>query len=148
MLDKRVADIYRELCGNGNLELLKVLYFHKDETIRVTPTYLDNHAIKAAIKYNHLHIIKYILSSEELSEYGYADAHTNNDYPFIFATIGKKREIIEYLLLDYQINLTPKIQELINEYDWVKEILEKRNLKEKLFTELEKSKSQKTKEKI
>lgn len=134
MIDKEIAEIYRELCQDGQLDLLKVLYFHKDESIRVTPTYLDNHAIKAAIKYNHLHLVKYILSSEELNEY--ADIHTSNDFPFIFATIGQRREIIEYLLLDYKINITPKIQEMIDNYMWVKEILDKKQLKEKLLIDL------------
>lgn len=145
MIDKEIAEIYRELCQDGQLDLLKTLYFHKDESIRVSPAYLDNHAIKAAIKYHHLHIVKYILSSEELTEH--ADIHTNNDFPFIFATIGKRQDIIEYLLLDYKINITPKIQEMIDGYSWVKEILEKRDLKEKLLIEL-KNNNEIKKEKI
>ena len=61
----------------------------------------------------HLEVVKYLLTSAELTEH--ADIHALNDLGFIWACLDGRLEVIKYLIIDMNIEKTIHIEKYLNE---------------------------------
>ena len=61
----------------------------------------------------HLDVVKYLLTSPELTEH--ADIHARSDLGFIWACIHRHLEVIKYLIIDMNIEKTTQIEKYLNE---------------------------------
>lgn len=89
-----------------------------------------------------LDMLKYIIEEENLN------LHLDNDYLFIFASKNKAYHIIEYLVLEKNIDINASIANDIedNNDKIINQIIEKRNLLNKMKNKLEKERGNRKKE--
>lgn len=95
--------------------------YFTDSHITKNPIYSDiqynlNHALYIACNNYKFHIIKYVLTSPEISLH--ADIHYNNDCVIHAATSNGGYHIVEYLLT------SPELKEHINIYNSINEVFE------------------------
>jgi hypothetical protein len=99
--------------------------------------------------------VKCLLENTEFSKY--IDVHYNDDHAFALTLDNSKREVLSYLIQEYQIEKTEKIKEYLEEYskdsnlDIIGEAInmfELRELNEQLNSELSKNNSNAKKAKL
>ena len=66
-----------------------------------------------ACRDGHLEVVKYLLTSAELTEH--ADIHYQDDLGFIWACLNRRLEVIKYLIIDMNIEKTNYIEKYLNE---------------------------------
>ena len=66
-----------------------------------------------ACEQGRLEVVKYLLTSPELTEH--ADIHARNDEGFIWACRSGHLEVIKYLIIDMNIDKTIQIEKYLNE---------------------------------
>lgn len=69
-----------------------------------------------ASREGHLEVVKYLLTSKELIEAGhtFADVHVHKDEVFKWAHEENHEDLIRWLIMEYGIEKTPRIEEIIN----------------------------------
>ena len=84
----------------------------KEKYKKLNQEELNKQFINACVQ-GQLEIIKYLLTSPELTEH--ADIHSRNDLGFIWACRCGHLEVIKYLIIDMNIDKTIQIEKYLNE---------------------------------
>ena len=71
-------------------------------------------------KNDDLDIVKYLLTSPELTEH--ADIHARSDEGFMWACYESRLEVIKYLIIDMSIDKTTYIEKYLNENKYNKNV--------------------------
>ena len=133
-LDQGWADIhsgdelgFRMACEKGHLEVVKYL-LTSPELIEAGHTFANLHAVNEAgfrwaCAYGHLEIVKYLLTSHQLKEAGHTldNLHADREEGFRWACENKRWDVVRWLVMDYEIEKTPAIDKIIEDYPQAQE---------------------------
>lgn len=94
--------------------------------------------IKQYVLSNNLEMLKYIIEEEKL------DVHLENDYLFLFAAKQQHYNMLEYLILEKDLDKNDNIKQFLHEKSdlQIEEIFYKKELNKKLMNKLKKHTSQ------
>jgi hypothetical protein len=108
-----IPEMFNLACKNNQLKLIE--YFLTDRNAQV---FHDVHlksskGIVLASQRGYLDIVKFLVSSNKIKKH--SDIHADNDILFITAYSAKRENIIEYLILDHNLEKTKAIEAKIAE---------------------------------
>lgn len=155
-------------CERNHLKVVKYLLTSPDLNEHSNIHGQTDGALKTAILYNNFEIAQYLITSEDLKEKAnpnlalievcysedleglkfltskeinqYIDIHYDNDAPFKGLIHYEYTHLIKYLIMDYGIEITPRIKQLAkNTGGEIKKLIESKELHETLNTELKMS---------
>ena len=125
-----ILQCYFKACDKGYLSIIQYVLgldkIHEDKNYK---KYCDI-AFRVACHHSYLDIVRYVLTSPDLKEY--ANIHTKNDSVIINAINNKNEKIVNFLIFEMNIGLTPNIQEVIEENPHIMKLFEVRGLNNKL----------------
>lgn len=128
----------RQACHYGHLEVVKFLL---NDCALINDCIYDaiDQALINACFQNHIEVVKYLLTSPDLKKH--ADIYAEECKAFVTTYLEDRKEIIEYLIFDYDITLNETIENLIQSEPKIKKMFEVRQLNKKMNNFL-KNKSQ------
>lgn len=124
-------------CFHNNLEVLKFLVSIRDINIHTE----NDYPIRIACDKGYLELIEFLLTSQELKEH--SDIHALEDYALKIASGMKRNDVIDYLIFNYQIEMTKSIQQYIKAekelfgHSMLEPLFNRRELNKNLKKELE-----------
>ncbi len=105
-----VNQYFSEMCSKGNLKKIKEFMSSEEKGVKVDQDGM-NQALIHAFMFNKLKVIKYLLTSEDLTIK--SNVHHKNDILFRLAYDDNNKEILDYLIDELKIEQTTRIKEEI-----------------------------------
>jgi hypothetical protein len=117
-------------CMKGDLK--QAQWFLTEQNVNIQCE--SNLGIKRACAFNHVPLVKYLLTSPELKKH--SNIHDDDDHAFKLAYKDKHFQVLEYLIFDYKIKKTNAIKELLKDNQELSNMFSKRELNEQLHNNL------------
>lgn len=120
-------------CQNGHLDVVKFLTT-SPELKAAGHTFVDIHiendyALQLACSKGQLDVVKFLTTAPELLEAGHSfvDIHSNDDRGFLLACVHEYRPLLDWLIFDLKIELTPSILSILKTYPEFEVLFQSRN---------------------
>ena len=111
MSQEKLDIVFLEACEDNDLEIVQYLLSAPELKIHANiHTKEDSGFIGACINGN-INLVKYLLSYPDLREH--ADINAQNDEAFFMACIYKQIEVLEYLIIDKNIAVSDRLDNLL-----------------------------------
>ena len=122
--------ILRCASSGNNLEMIKYCLTSSDFKENANIHAYEDQAIRIACEKNNKETISYLLTSPELKEH--ANIHACQEQVFELLIMRNNKELIEFLILEMNITLTQKINEMLIDHHEIKKLFTIRENKKKL----------------
>ncbi len=135
-----LKQLFFEACSKNNIDIVKILLETKQFKINVSCE--EDLALRCACTYGSINILKYLLTPN--NSFDMPNIHSKNDSAFKNAARMSQYEVLEYLILEKNINQTEEITKYLtkNPNKIIDNLFKVRELEKQLsfdFTEHHKS---------
>lgn len=133
-------EVFLKSCLYGNLNIVKYFLEKKSFIKNFNINSYDGEAIINSCLSNNKELIEFLIKFNSFNDP--LDIHIRDEFVFIYLVKNKIYDIINYLILDKEINITPKMEKYIqdNNLDYIKNLIsiKKLDTKNKKISEINK----------
>ena len=138
-------------CQYGHLDIVKYLMTSPELKERANIHGQNTRGFMEACAEGHLDIIEYLLTSSDLKNH--AEIYWIDYHALMKACYYQQPKVIDYLVVDYNMNISKELEEKLSNTSvsgagYARQVIEARDLKNKMTGELEQKISTKLKAKI